>query len=444
LARAVRLAKFLLPNSEDLTKWIGEARRRLKWKVEDIRALLPADDKKNQKDMEKPTPRQWFLYWAVNNELKFDYGTDGVLVKGVSKPVDVVLSDFVLDTHEASVPISERMLKHAFATWFFDQKKIVIDRYKQLVAFRSGLGSSEVARFLRAITGAEDPVDLAVMKHFFWQVKRKLHGLAIEHHLMPVLFGKTGGGKSEAVGRLIKPLEELVDSPSDLSFVNDERQGFRLARAYIIFVDEMGKAERTNVEVLKRSISAPKTSWRVLGANRLTTAPNTATFIGATNRDLKELIYDPTGMRRFHQLKCLDRLDWETINSIDYVKLWASVDHAAKTPLLPVLDDLRILQEDLRAKDAVEEWLEERCNIGQKFTDATCLYQDYREFQEMQRRSVMTLKKWGERLKAWLEPVVGGEGKGWKKSSVVLYCVSLKSDDEVAIERERLRKLRPL
>jgi len=429
LGRAARLAKYLLTSSDDLKKWTSDAHRLLDMKVEDVKALFPPSQRNDkEEEREKPTPREWFLFWCTKNEVKFDYGTDGIFVKGVAKPVDVVFSDLFLDSGEARVGIGEKQLKHVLNTWFFAQKKVVIDSYQEKLSYRAEVGDGELLRFVRAVTGAESPVDVAALKHFVWQVKRKLHGMPVEHHLMNVLHGKTGGGKSEAVGRFIKPLEELVDTPSDLSFVNDERQGFRLGRAFIMFVDEMGKAERTNVEILKRAITAPRTSWRMMGTNRLMTAPNAATFIGASNRDLKELIYDRTGMRRFHQIHCLDRLDWEVINSLDYLMIWSSVDHTAQAPIVSVLDDLRALQEQLRVKDSVEEWLDESCAIGgDQFTAAIGLYANYVEFMDMQRRKgILSMTGFGERMKETLLATVGGEGVGWKKSSSMVYRVTLK------------------
>ena len=54
------------------------------------------------------------------------------------------------------------------------------------------------------------PLDIAVVKHFVWQVKRKLIGLPVDHHIMPILFGKSGGGKSVAIHKLVEPLKELT------------------------------------------------------------------------------------------------------------------------------------------------------------------------------------------------------------------------------------------
>src|SRR4051794_10874908 len=139
------------------------------------------------------------------------------------------------------------------------------------------------------------------------------------------------------------------------------------------------------MDALKNRITASMLSWRVLGKNLRQTAPNRATMIGATNPDLSEVLYDPTGMRRFLQIEALARIDWEAIGKIDYAAMWSSVNHLDPCPLLPVLKELRERQEELRAKDAVEEWLDNNCVVGIGWTKAQTLYRYFLDAMKDQR-----------------------------------------------------------
>ena len=85
-----------------------------------------------------------------------------------------------------------------------------------------------------------------LLKKFCWQVQRKLNGLPVSRHVMVVLTGPQGGGKSELLRALVQPLEELSAS-LDLRTLTDERTAAVFEDCFIGVVDELDKAERANV-----------------------------------------------------------------------------------------------------------------------------------------------------------------------------------------------------
>jgi len=301
----------------------------------------------------------------------------------------------------------------------------VIERLRQQHAYRARLSNAQIRRCVRAVPGAEDALSVAVVTHVIWQVKRKLHGQKVEHHLMLVLHGKQGSGKTEAIKALLKPLWLLVDMPGDLTILGDERQAFRQEQYYVTFFDEMAKADKVSIDALKNRITAELLHWRLLGSNLSRTARNSTTFLGATNEDLRDIIYDPTGMRRFHQMETLDRIDWDEINAIDYDEMWASVDHGAECPLKPVMAELRKHQDSIRAKDSVEEWYDENCSKGDKWTAAKELYSHYCDQIRKQARKPVSQTKFGRRLTEIVEEKIGSEGSGWKVSDGKKYAIKL-------------------
>jgi hypothetical protein len=333
------------------------------------------------------------------------------------------------------------MLQAALGRWQDDKRDEVIAGHKTKTAFRPNLlGDGELRRWVRAVTGDEDLVDLAVMKHFIWQVKRKLHGLPVMEHLMPVIFGPQRIGKTEAVKRLLGPIQEISDPSADMAFLKDNRELFRLATFYAVFFDEMANAERADVNILKQRISSDVVRWRMMRTTRLASAPNVATFIGATNTEIGEMLYDPTGLTRFYQLHAPDKLDWDAINNINYEDLWASVDHKAELPINPVLKKVRERQEGVRPKDSVETFFEEACRIaGHKddgWTKASVVYEKYREFaKDGGFTGIFNQIRFGKRLKTLLHDRVGGEGLGWKNSNGVWYAVKLTGKYMLAAEQ---------
>jgi hypothetical protein len=145
-----------------------------------------------------------------------------------------------------------------------------------------------------------------------------------------------------------------------LSFVNEPRNDFNYVNKLVIIFDELSRASKTDKSSLKQKITAPYIESRLLGTSSNYRGKNMANFIGASNQEVKDVIHDPTSSRRYYQIKTLDKIDWDLINTIDYVGLWRSIDAALE---IDYLSNVRVIlksrQEEIRAMDSVEEWLEE-------------------------------------------------------------------------------------
>lgn len=266
-----------------------------------------------------------------------------------------------------------------------------------------GEESPELERWLRAVRPEADATDLAVMSHWIWLVKRKLFSLPVGNHLMPIFCGLTNTGKSVAIRKLIAPLKAIA-SESDLKRLSDGREDFVLIDSYIMFLDEMAKANSADVESLKTKITADHIEYRKLGTNAKIKGPQNASFIGTSNYSVVDVIKDPTSSRRYYELWVNARCDWKTINEIDYLAIWRSIDETKDGSfyLQGHADVIRERQEVIRDRDSVEEWLEhfELKPIGdhtdREFPVFT-LYSDYMEFMAQQKREryAISLNKFG-------------------------------------------------
>lgn len=217
-------------------------------------------------------------------------------------------------------------------------------------------GVQSLQTWVHAVTGDLSDLDVAVMRQFLWCVKRKMAGLRVEHHIMPILQGPQGSGKSRAIRALLEPLQELW-KPCAASMLTDARETPSLATYYVGFWDEMEGVEKVAAEALKQTITAEEKAHRPLHTNRDAIVPVRCSFIAATNEEVAGLVGDTTGSRRFYAIKTADRCDWETINAIDYVELWRSVDESEEAPLVAHLDEIREVQAGLRKLDSVAMWL---------------------------------------------------------------------------------------
>jgi hypothetical protein len=374
--------------------------------------------------------------WFDEHAVRVRYDTEAFICDGHFITASQLLSRLVLDSVKHGAGINQRHIEHAFNLWIPGQRKAIVEEHRAKIAFESTVGDGEARRFLQALSGAQDPVNLAALLHFIWQVKRKLAELPVEHHMMLVLVGPQGGGKTEAIRHLLSPIRELTQTVSELTLLSDSREYSLLERAYVVFFDEMARAARTDVSAIKAKITNPTVSYRVLSTHLRNVGLNVSTFISAANQEVQDLIVDPSGMRRFFQLKVLPRADWKEVNTIDYVALWRGVDPDAPSPIVPVLEQVRALQSaELRAPSLVERFLAERCDVGGgKGIKVADLHAAYEEFARLRRLSMtLTRESFGRQVSALMEQEaaklqVAKTDLVWKSSGTTMYRVTVQPD----------------
>ena len=222
-----------------------------------------------------------------------------------------------------------------------------------------------------------------ILKKFIWQVKRKVYGLPVTNHLMPVLLGGQGLGKSTFVRWLLAPIEELVGN-TDFAAIEDNRTA-GLWDNYVLFLDEMSHAAKADVEKVKNKITAEVVEYRPMGTNYTTQIKQRATLIGCSNKELDQLIRDETGNRRFAGLRFASPADHSVLDDFTSEALWMTVDEHGPDPSSPIMERLLEKQAENREKSSVELWLEvvkvRSDQIGQKLP-ASDLYHMFRDFCE--------------------------------------------------------------
>ncbi|MDA9189514.1 virulence-associated E family protein [bacterium] len=281
-----------------------------------------------------------------------------IKLEGNNSSLDYISSLIFLEAKkDDSGGVTKELLRNYFSVWSFDCRKTLIKSLIASLQFSKVNNSIEI--FINAVTGSLDNVDLAVIKHWIANCKRKLQGLKVKDHIMPIFYGKTGGGKSVAIQKLVSPIQDLtMEAP--LSFVNDSRNDFNFTEKLVIIFDELSRANKTDMSSLKQRITSPYIESRKLGSSKNYKGLNITNFLGASNSEVKDIIQDPTSARRFYQVNCLNLMDWEAINSIDYTSLWQSIDSNPKFDYLKdIRSTLKSRQETIRALDTVEEWIED-------------------------------------------------------------------------------------
>lgn len=227
----------------------------------------------------------------------------------------------------------------------------------------------------------------AVFKKFIWQVKRKMRGLPVTNHLMPVILGPQGIGKSTLVNAIMKPVEE-IRLYADFGMITDERN-VEIWSSYVLFLDEMSHAARADIETVKNVITASSLTRRPMRSNGKITIQQNATLIGCANKELAQLIKDPTGIRRFAGVRMRSDTDRDYLNGIDWPKMWGSVAMYDADPIAEFTEALATQQEGQRERGRVEQWMQDFDGTNHRYqakvssskrikaTDLYLAYQDY-------------------------------------------------------------------
>jgi len=221
-------------------------------------------------------------------------------------------------------------------------------------------GKAALESFMYHLTGQHDPIDVVVMQQFLWLIKRKLNELPTSYHIMPILYGGQGTGKSTAIALLTKPLMAYTIKGKSVDFVTDERQFKTMSEYFLVIFDEMAKANKVDINHLKNIITNDALTWRQLHTNNSASMSQNCTFIGSSNKSVSDIIIDDTGMRRFYQIDVKQNANFTELNKIDVKLIWESINEhqdQAYTAVPEILASLTLKQEELRTPGSVEDFL---------------------------------------------------------------------------------------
>jgi len=175
---------------------------------------------------------------------------------------------------------------------------------------------------------------------------------------------------------------------------------------------------KTDIETLKHFITTDRLTARKLFTNSLDSLPQNCSCIGTSNKYLDTLIRDETGMRRFFEFKCLEKMDWSLLNSVDALEIWREVDEANEYGYLrEVRDELKIEQESYRFKNSVEVYLHEtHGNTGSmtKEVSTESVFADYADWCRQAEERPQTKQFFGKSLRSLgLNPMRTSSSRGY-------------------------------
>jgi hypothetical protein len=280
--------------------------------------------------------------------------------------ISELLDDIMLAAVEAGVKVNPRILKAATYKIIRRKRK---QRRKQLFAHLTdrrpdSKANSRLHQCLAELFDQPPKLTIGCIAHWIWQVKQKMLGRPVEHHMMLFIFSKEqGNGKSTFVRKLVGPLAEFASGDVLIEDLADRRSE-DIFRFPVVVLDDMGRALTDSVSTIKSVMTSDNLNRREMYTSRSKTLRQAATFIGTANRPIHELIDDDSGHRRFVMMPFKsggstagekERL-WKIVNELNFEGLWLSVDAFGPSPILEILTELRDYQTTLRPLPKVHQW----------------------------------------------------------------------------------------
>ncbi len=349
--------------------------------------------------------------WLLRNEINRTPGL-GMDINGEEILFEDIMNDLKLSFDKSAQRVQAAVVK--ILRLYDAQEKTA---YLAKVISEPSSSDTEVApellvNWLRAMTGIREPGEAHknAIKHFIWQVKRKIKGLDVIHHLMINFLGPQGTGKTYSIERLYAPIANYVSTGLTVDDLTDQKFAKSLKNNYIVFLDELARASNKEAAHFKSLMTRKVNDQRVLFSTNFDRLKHNATFISATNVSLREILPDATGQRRFYEMDCLGKHNAEislqerhAFLPADMSPLWRAIPFSdASAPYYKAsVEEFEQKQEELRTESMFEEWFAAvGIKRGSTYEAAgTVMFEDYLEFKRARDyHEKMDLKAFYKRL----------------------------------------------
>lgn len=230
------------------------------------------------------------------------------------------------------------------------------------------------------IDGDHD-VNLAVLKHFIWCIKRHIFNLPVKSEIWLALFGGQGVGKNYFVNHVFAPplSGTCVDTGLD-SIANIEKEMGKFQNNFLINFDELAKGNGSSGDSSTKLSDAALPQLKAIltrdelhirkyhTQDQMILAKNFA-CMSTANIHIYDVIDDPTGMRRFFEMNMTQPdgvwLDHEAITELAKKAkgIYRGIDennpHGYVHPGAPEWKAIQDIQNTYKSKSSIDYWMEE-------------------------------------------------------------------------------------
>ena len=304
--------------------------------------------------------------WLTSRGFLYSYATDGWMRKLPHQLPEHLPTEYVIDfatiyVDREQITLTPRQMISVLNLWAHEQRRIKLTEMNEmLTSWTVTEKEADVAwrAWADAVCEEGHEYSIAVMRHFMWQVRRKMINSQVANHIVPVFRGETRGGKSREIDRLLKPVHDLV-SYQTIDQIIDERHYIELGRHFVVYIDEMAGARKAEMSKLKYIITAAELRAHRFFSQKREAVQQKATFIASSNFPVSVDVRDSSSGRRYWEIRCKPKIDWDAAALVSPQTLWGSVDPMLADGYVTgeMLERISELQHDkLRAKPDIEYW----------------------------------------------------------------------------------------
>ena len=281
------------------------------------------------------------------------------------------------------------------------------------------------------------PVFITMMKHFTWQVKRRMMERPTYYDIMIALYGNQGIGKSFLVnGTYGSVLDRFYNASISLDNLMDERWTVALNTQFLMNIEEMdsgkmGNISGKNLATIKKVITGSEATYRPMGTNTTQSVKIKTSFISNANYHIYDIINDESGMRRFIEFNSAiekgKQLDHAIVAKlIEYApKMFTSInenlDKGYFNPSSEVGLEVARIQEGYVKKPAINEFAEslevERDMKYPECIGLDTLYDHYESYcmdQKINEKYRTTKKNFRRKLEDLMDGCSKVQGNVWR------------------------------
>lgn len=153
-----------------------------------------------------------------------------------------------------------------------------------------------------------------MLKHWAWLVKRRILSRETKWQIVLNFFGPTGSGKTMAIEKMLKPMEDFSCTTQIGNLLGGEKEVKKYSELYVIFLDELAVQKtkligedgltKDDVNRLKSLITGKTDTVRIYGTQDQAKRRVTASMIAAANCHIYDVIWDDQTMRRYYEFTC--------------------------------------------------------------------------------------------------------------------------------------------
>jgi hypothetical protein len=236
--------------------------------------------------------------------------------------------------------------------------------------------------------------NVAMLKHWMWQVKRYIHDLTVKSPMFINIYGEAQEtGKTQLVKQISRILEDYRIEMS-LGDTVDDRKSRAWTENFIVIIDELRIGDMNVKELqafnasLKHLLTSDDIHYRELNTHDFNKEKRKFSPIGSSNKPISKILHDPTGMRRFYEFEVTADSDKmaayhrvEALIGFDIKSVWDGIDESLEDGYVTRDSDYGIMlseiQDSYQPKTVLDYYLEDEDNyIGEPITKDDIIAKD--------------------------------------------------------------------